>query len=264
MSSNLIKGGKYFPDNAIDVDFLKANEHLESHGPRHTPVSHALILDKFRNICENRGLMLFNEKGALSKCGEKYMYVADVVPEIGDKDEYHLSVGFRSFNDESSVFQMSCGATVVLKDSYERIQTSVIIPSKRKHQASIFELLDSKIEAGLERFNHDAKITEENIAFMKTIPYSDELLGKLIVALGRTKMIGNTNIMKILEYVDESASNDNSAWKIMNACATVTSKRMANPILAMNTSKIMHDELMKIIKRDYIRLGDINVENEIA
>lgn len=264
MSSNLIKGGKYFSDNAIDVDFLKANEHLESHGPRHTPVSHALILDKFRNICENRGLMLFNEKGALSKCGEKYMYVADVVPEIGDKDEYHLSVGFRSFNDESSVFQMSCGATVILKDSYERIQTSVIIPSKRKHQASIFELLDSKIEAGLERFNHDAKITEENIAFMKTIPYSDELLGKLIVALGRTKMIGNTNIMKILEYVDESASNDNSAWKIMNACATVTSKRMANPILAMNTSKIMHDELMKIIKPDYIPLGDINVENEMA
>lgn len=264
MSSNLIKGGKYFSDNAIDVDFLKANEHLESHGPRHTPVSHALILDKFRNICENRGLMLFNEQGALSKCGEKYMYVADVVPEIGDKDEYHLSVGFRSFNDESSVFQMSCGATVILKDSYERIQTSVIIPSKRKHQASIFELLDSKIEAGLERFKHDAKITEENIAFMKTIPYSDELLGKLIVALGRTKMIGNTNIMKILEYVDESASNDNSAWKIMNACATVTSKRMANPILAMNTSKIMHDELMKIIKPDYIPLGDVNVENEMA
>ena len=259
-NATLLKSNKYFSDNAIDLDFIKAHEHLESHGPRHVPVSHALILDKFRNICENRGLMLFNEQGALSRDGERYMYVADVVPEIGNKDEYHLAVGFRSFNDESSVFQMSCGNTVML--CANMMMTSVIVPSKRKHQASIFELLDSKIEAGLERFKHDSKETEENIAFMKTIPYTDELLGKLLVALGRTKMIGNTNIMKILDEVDNPSYNDhkdNSAWRIMNACTTVTTHRMANPLQAMNTSKIMHDELMKLIKPDYVPLGDMDV-----
>ena len=256
-NATLLKSNKYFSENAIDLDFLKAHEHLESHGPRHVPVSHALILEKFRNICENRGLMLFNERGALSKDGERYMYVADIVPEIGDKDEYHLAVGFRSFNDESSVFQMSCGANVMMCSN--GLQTSVIIPSKRKHQASIFDLLDSKIECGLERFKHDSKETEENIAFMKSVPYSDELLGKLIVALGRTKAIGNTNIMKILDEVDNPSyndHNDNSAWRIMNACTTVTTHRMANPLQAMNSSKIMHDELMKLIKPGYAALGD--------
>lgn len=259
-NATLIKNDKYFADNAIDIDFIKANEHLESHGPRHVPVSHALILEKFRNKCESMGLMLFNEQGALSRCGERYMYVANVIPEIGDKDEYHLAVGFRSFNDESSVFQMSCGTSVLI--CANMCQSSVIIPSKRKHQASIFDLLDSKIEAGLERFKHDARMTEENIAFMKNTPYSDELLGKLIVALGRTKKIGNTNIMKILDEVDNpsyNSNNDNSAWRIMNACTTVTSHRMANPIQAMDTSKIMHDELMKIIKPDYISLGDVDI-----
>lgn len=258
-NAQLIKGNKYFTDNVIDLDFIKAHEHLESHGPRHVPVSHALILEKFKNKCENNNLMLFNEKGALSKDGERYMYVADIVPEIGNKDEYHLAVGFRSFNDESSVFQMSCGVTIMLKDCCERIQTSVVIPSKRKHTITIHDLLDSKIDNGLEKFRHDAKETEENIAFMKSIPYSDEILGKLIIALGRTKAIGNTNIMKILEYIDNPPYgdiNDNSAWRIMYACATVTTNRIANPLQAMNTSKVMHDELMKIIKPDYIPLGD--------
>lgn len=259
-NATLLKSSKYFSDNAIDLGFIKAHEHLESHGPRHTPVSHALILEKFRSKCESMGLMLFNEQGALSKCGERYMYVADVVPEVGRKDDYNLSVGFRSFNDESSVFQMSCGNTVML--CANMMQTSVIVPSRRKHQASIFGLLDAKIEAGLERFKHDARETEENIALMKSVPYSDELLGKLIVALGRTKKIGNTNIMKILDEVDNPSYNDhgdNSAWRIMNACTTVTTHRMANPLQAMDTSKVMHDELMKLIKPGYIPLGDIDI-----
>ena len=78
MSATLLKNNKWFSENAIDVDFLKANEHLESYGPRHVPVSHALILNRFRDICEKRGLMLFNEQGALSKDGDRYMYVAEV------------------------------------------------------------------------------------------------------------------------------------------------------------------------------------------
>ena len=140
-NATLLKNNKYYSDNAVDVDFLRAHEHLESHGPRHVPVSHALILEKFRDKCEANGLMLFNEQGALSKDGERYMYVADIVPEIGDKDEYHLAVGFRSFNDESSCFQMSCGNTVLL--CANMMQTSVIIPSRRKHTNTIHELLES-------------------------------------------------------------------------------------------------------------------------
>lgn len=255
--ATLLKNNKYFPDNIIDTDFLRANEHLESHGPRHVPVSHALILDKFRNKCESMGLMLFNEQGALSKDGERYMYVAEVIPEVCDNDDYHLAVGFRSFNDESSVFQMSCGVNVMMCSN--GLQSSVIVPSKRKHQASIIGLLDSKIECGLDRFKHDAKETEENIQLLKSTPYSDELLGKLLVALGRTKQIGNTNIMKILDEVDNPSYNnkdDNTAWRIMNACTTVTTHRMTNPLLALDTSKVMHDELMKLIKPGFIPLGE--------
>ena len=102
---------------------------------------------------------------------------------------------------------------------------------------------------------------------MKTVPYSDELLGKLIIALGRNGLIGNTNIMKILDYVDNppyNDKNDSTAWRIMNACTAVTTHRMANPLQAMNSSKVMHDELMKIIKPDYVPLGDIDMVNEAA
>lgn len=260
MSSQLLKNNKWFTDNVVDTEFIKAHEHLESYGPRHVPVSHALILETFRNKCENYGLTLFNENGALSKDGNRYMYVADIVPETGDAADYHLSVGFRSFNDESACFQMSCGSHVLICSN--GMQTSCIIPSRRKHTASIHDLLGAKIDCGLERFRVDAKQTEENIALMKSVPYTDELLGKLIIALGRTKAIGNTNIMKILDEVDNPSYNDHkdmTAWRIMNACTSVTTHRMANPLQAMNTSKIMHDELMKIIKPDYVPLGDIDM-----
>ena len=265
MSATLLKNSNWFSDNAIDIDFIKAHEHLESYGPRHVPVSHALILEKFHKICEKQGLMLFNERGALSKNGDKYMYVADVVPEISSSNDYYLSVGFRSFNDESACFQMSCGADVLICSN--GLQTSCIIPSRRKHTRTINELLDSKIEAGLEKFKLDSKETEDNIAFMKTVPYTDELLGKLIIALGRTKQIGNTNIMKILDEVDNPSYNDHkdmTAWRIMNACTAVTTHRMMNPLQAMNTSKLMQDELMKIIKPGYVPLGDVALDDVAA
>lgn len=256
IKATLIKGNKYFPDNIIDPAFIKANEHLESHGPRHVPVSHALILDAFRTKCEQMNLMLFNEQGALSKCGERYMYVAEVMPEQTDNAaNYHLAVGFRSFNDESSVFQMSCGARVMNLDCAGICQTSVIIPSKRKHTKTIHELLDAKIESGLDTFKKDAIITEENLKIIKETPYSDEILGKLLISLGRSKRIGNTNIMKILEEVDEI--KDDTAWKILTACLNVTGRRIANPLQSLDTSKLMHDALMKIIKPDYVPLGEV-------
>lgn len=256
VKATIVKGGKYFDNNIIDPDFIKANEHLESHGPRHVPVSHALILEAFRNKCEQMGLMLFNEQGALSKCGERYMYVAEVMPECADNGkDYHLAVGFRSFNDESSVFQMSCGARVMNIDCAGICQTSVIIPSKRKHTKTIHELLDTKIESGLETFKQDAVITEENLKIIKETPYSDELLGKMIIALGRSKRLGNTNIMKILEECDNI--KDDTAWRILTACLNVTGKRIANPLQSLDTSKLMHDELMKAIKPEYVPLGEI-------
>lgn len=256
VKATLVKGSKYFDQNALDPEFIKAHEHLESHGPRHVPVSHAVILDAFRKKCEEMKLMLFNEQGALSRCGERYMYVAEVVPEVADEGkDYHLAVGFRSFNDESSVFQMSCGVKVMNIDRAGMCQTSVIIPSRRKHTKTIHELLDSKIESGLETFKQDAIVTEENIKLIKKTPYSDELLGKFIVALGRAKKIGNTNVMKILEEAD--AIKDDTAWRIFTACLNVTGKRIANPLQALDTSKIMHDELMKIIKPGYVILGEV-------
>lgn len=262
-NATLLKNKAFFDENALDLDFIRAHEHLESHGPRHVPVSHALILDKFRQKCADKGLMLFNERGALSRNGERYMFVADIMPEAGTDDDFNLAVGFRSFNDETSVFQMSCGAKVTMCSN--GLQTCVCVPSKKKHTTSINELLDAKIEVGLERFNHDSASTREEIAFMKTVPYSDEILGKLILALGRTGLIGSTNIMKVLAEVDNPSynnKNDNTAWRIMNACTTVTTHRISNPIQSLNISNIMHDELMKIIKPGYMPLGDGELEVE--
>ena len=256
VKASLVKGLKYLPDNVIDPEFIKAHENLQSHGPRHVPMSHATILNAFRGKCEQMGLMLFNEQGALSRCGERYMYVAEVMPEVADTtNDYHLAVGFRSFNDESSVFQMSCGARVMNLDCSGMCQTAVIIPSRKKHTESINNLLDAKIETGLDVFKTDSVITEENMQAIKSTPYSDALLGSLIIALGRTKKIGNTNIMKILEAVDEQPADDTSAWRIFKACLNVTGKRIANPLLALDMSKLMHDELMKIIKPGYVPLG---------
>ena len=258
MSARIHANNKWFAENALDPEFIKAHEHLEAHGNRHVPISHAMVLERFYDKCKTMDLNVFNEQAALSKCGEKYMYVAEVCPTVSDVD-YSIFVGFRSFNDESAVFQLSCGTVIDL--SYY-MQTSAIIPSRKKHTKSILDLLDAKIEVGLNRFKHDSAITEENIALLKKTSYSDELLGKLLLSLGRTKKIGNTNIMKIIDEVDapssDAAKNDNSAWRIMSACAAITAKRISNPLQAMDMTKLMHDELMKIVNPGFVPLGDNN------
>ena len=81
--ATILKNKQWFDENVTDIDFIKAHEDLTPRGRIHTPISSAVVLEKFREKAKNLGLVLMNEKGALKRDGLRYMYVADV------KDDAH-------------------------------------------------------------------------------------------------------------------------------------------------------------------------------
>ena len=265
MSATLLKNKKWFDENAVDVEFIKAHENLDPRGPRHQPISSSIVLTKFRDKAESLGLKLINEKGALRRTGDAFMYVAEV--DDGRDDDYRLSVGFRNFGDRSLSLHFACGASVLC--CCNGILSSLIRPASIRHTTGNLAIgdlsrLDNKLNYAFEHFAADGKSTADQIAYMKETPYSDDLLGRYIVELGRTHEIGNSHIMNILHEVDTPSYNrkdDNSAWRIMNAGTTVTTHKIKNPMQAARTSQLMQNTLMKLIKPGFVPLGDaIDVE----
>lgn len=254
--ATLLKNNTYFQDNAIDIDFIKANGKCESHGSQHYPIAHELVLSKFRAKAKSLGLSLIDEQGALSTNGERYMYVADVQSDA-NKD-FRLSVGFRNFNDRSLSFSGSCGASVMI--CCNGMQTSLIVPSRQRHTEGNFGKLDNKIDIIFDRFEKDGAETVKQIQCMMSTPYSDRLLADFILDVGRNSGMSNTNIMRILHEVDNPTLNnkdDNTAWRIMNAATYVTTHKIKSPIEAARVSQFASNSLMKLIQPGFKPLGDI-------
>lgn len=265
-SATLLRNNKWFDVNATDIDFIRANENLTPQGPRHQPISSAVVLTKFRDKAESLGLKLINEQAALRKTGDAYMYVAQVDDGKTDSD-HRLAVGFRNFGDRSLSLHFACGSHVLCCSN--GCLTSIIKPASVRHTTGNLNLndlvkLDQRLNYAFERFQKDGEETERQITFMQQTPYSDDLLGRYIVALGRTHQIGNTHIMDILHEVDTPSYNrkdDNTAWRIMNAATAVSTHKIKNPMQAARTSQIMSNTLMSLIEPGFKPLGDaIDVE----
>ena len=273
--ATLIKNKKWFDENVVDTDFITAHEDLTPRGPIHTPISSAEILTKFREKAKNLGLRLVNEKGAMKRDGNRYMYVADV--EDDSHPDYALSVGFRNHNDTSLSFNGVCGTSVFICQN--GVCSCIVKPSKMRHTVGNVQrnvgFLDAKIDTIFQRFIDDKDEIHGQISLMKSTKLTDEILGKFVRLANGTRngdrfvknpLIGSSNLMKILEELENPTLNshdDDSCFRLMNAASYVTTHKMRNPSQGMMASRMLNNLLMGIIKPDFVPLGDvIDVEVE--
>jgi len=266
-SATLLRNNKWFDVNATDIDFIRANENLTPQGPRHQPISSAVVLTKFRDKAESLGLKLINEQAALRKTGDAYMYVAQVDDGKTDSD-HRLAVGFRNFGDRSLSLHFACGSHVLC--CANGCLTGICRPASTRHTLGNLNMgdltrLDQRMAYAFERFAGFNAETNRQIEYMKSTPYSDDLLGRYIVALGRTHKIGNTHIMDILHEVDTPSYNrkdDNTAWRIMNAATAVSTHKVKNPMQSASMSNLMLNTLMGLIEPGFKAYGDDCVDVE--
>ena len=290
MSKNtMITDNNWFTakDGACDIEFIRANERLVPNSKIHAPISSAEILTKFRERAKNLGLELVNEQGALLKQKEKkgelvggnrFMYVAEVKDD--SHPDYALSVGFRNFGDTTLAFQGMCGNSIfVCKNG---VCTSVIKPSRMRHTVSNLAregFFDSKIDTIFSRFMEDKDDIVGQIEMMKGTALTDNIVGQFVRrANGEWKrnregnevfvknpLLGSANLGRILADLENPAYNshdDNSVFRLMNACSKVTTHDMKNPSQSAEASRFCNNLIMSIIKPDFRPLGDV-VEVEI-
>ena len=270
MSSHICTDGKWFTgENAIDTDFIRANEDLTPRGPIHTPISSAEVLTKFRDKAKSLGLVFTKENGALRKDGTRYMFTADV--EDARHPDYALSVGFRQASDTSMAFSGMCGTSVFICSN--GCCSSLIKPSKMRHTCGNVSngFIDSKIDLVFERFLEDADRIVGQIEQMKATRLTDELVGRFIRKLNgewkgdrfvKNPLIGSSNLMAILAELENPTLNsnaDNSVFRLHNAATYVTTHKMAlrNPSQATLASRLLNNTILGLIDEGFTPLGDV-------
>lgn len=278
MSNTICKNHQWFDENAVDTEFILANENiLPIPNPTgrtvHTPVSSAEILTKFRERAAALGLRLVNEHGALKRDGRRFMYTADV--EDTAHPDYALSVGFRNASDKSLAFNGMCGTHVFVCSN--GCCSSIVKPSKMRHtigNVGTVGFLDAKIDTIFSRFLEDKDAIVNQIETMKGTALTDEILGKFVRKANgfwdngefhKNPLVGSTNLCRILEELENPTLNshtDNSVFRLHNACSYVTTHKFKNPSQGLLASRALNNLIMGIIQPDFAPLGDV-IEAEV-
>ena len=274
--------------DAVDLDFIRANERVESRGRIHAPISSAEILTKFKEKAYNLGLELVNEKAALLKQttdkngnvkgGDRYMYIAQIKNE--SRPEYSLSCGFRNFSDKSLAFSSMLSSEIFVCEN--GVCHGIIKPSKMRHTIGNVNsnLIDDKIDMVFAGFLENAPKIHHQIDMMKGTKLTDELVGKFVrEAIGswgvdkeghprfnKNPLLGSANLDRILadlENPERNDKNDDSVMRLMNSCSHITSHSITNPNQSAMASHFCNNLIMKLIDPNFEMIGDIvDVEAE--
>lgn len=273
MSSKLMGvNGKWF--EAMDtskgmsfddiVDFVKEHENVNIHGCRHKPIKHSDLLTEFRNRANAVGVTLVDTKVGLSRDGMKIMCVSNT--EADKTDEYGLSVGFRNSTNSTQAFSGMFGTNVWICSN--GLVSGLIQPSKQRNTLHNYDLFGEKIDIIFDKFNDNKGAVVGQIDTMKHTKLTDDIIGKFVKEMLTDGSMGNKHLCDIIRNIMVDVENpalnshdDDSCFRLLNSCTKVCTHDITNPIQGSNLSRKCNNIIMKIIKDDFIPLGDmIDVE----
>lgn len=246
MSTICANSSKWIADSITDVGYLKGIEPAIL-GKRHMPVNHGVIVDKFHDATAAAGLEIVNERGKLSKDLARYIYMADIKDDAKD---FTYTLGFVNYNDETKAFQGLLGTNVFVCEN--GCIHGTVIPSIQRHTTNNINYIGDKVNTIVDKYLATRGVIGDEIVALKNCKLTDDLVGKYILNLHREGSLGATNIFRITDELENPTLNsktDNTAWRLMNAATYVSTHMVGkdNPMAKVETSKVMHDELMKLV-----------------
>lgn len=230
----------------VDMDQLRGIE-ARSMGPRHNPVNHGEMLERFKTRGAFNGVEITDEQGLLSPDGKRFMYVAETRYDSANLD-FSFTVGFINFNDRSRSFTGLAGQQVFVCSNL--CITGMINESRTRHSTNVENRLDEKMDTVFAQFGNMRKIQLANVDAMKATKLTDELLGKFVLWSTRKRFMGSTNLTRIINEVDRPTlnnRNDTSLWRLHNAATYVIREQINNPVLAVESTKRVNDGIMALI-----------------
>ena len=273
MSSRLMVNKKWFDTMSTKnmsfddiVNFVQTNEQVKQGGRFHKPILHSDLLMDFKNKAEKNNVGIDELKVALSRDGMKIMCLADT--NVGKKDDYSLSCGFRNSTNSTWSYAGNYGSSVFI--CCNNCISGLIAPSKQRNTVGNYDRFGDKIDIIFDRFASNIENIHNQIDTFKGTKLSDEIVGKLVKGLISDGEMGNKHICDIvrgiLDDVETPALNrkdDDSCFRLFNACTKVCTHDVPNPMMGAMLSRKCNNILMGIIKDGFVPLGDDVVEAEV-
>ena len=224
----------------INVEHLKTVQN-PSLGNRHRPIQHGEALELFQAKAQDNGLNLLESVGFLSPEEDKFIFVAETKHTNGEA----YGLGFVNFNDRSRSFVGLASQKVFVCSNL--CFGGVFSPSRTRHTTNVDERLGDKMDIIFDNYSSYVEDMESSMGFLKEREVDDAMLGKILVNLHRSNVMGATNLTRIIAEYDDPTFNDKGEGKnglrAYNAM-THTLKRIKNPMQNIDTGHLARKVLL--------------------
>jgi hypothetical protein len=229
-----------------NMDLLRSIDAV-SMGPRHNPINHGTVLERFRDRAASAGVEITAEQGLLSPDKKRFMHVADIRYDSLNSD-FAFTVGFINFNDRTRSFTTIAGQRVFVCSNL--CITGTLEESRTRHSTNVDGRLDARMDTAFAKFDEMFRVQMSNVDAMKAEKLTDALVGKFMLEATRQDLMGATNLRRIVEEIDKPTLNnvnDNSAWRLHNAATYVLRENVKNPLLVAETTKRANDIISGLV-----------------
>ncbi len=194
-----------------------------------TPIPHSVLLEQVTGALAGAGQMVVEEAHAISKNGQRYFGMLQVVPagQLNDGD-YSLVIGLRNSHDKAFSASMVCGSGVFVCDN---LAFSGEIKIGRKHTRFIQRDLPGIVNVAVGKLGDMRLSQEKRISAYKTFELSETQADHLVIEMLRSRIITTQQVQKVINEWDapshpEFVANGNTAWRLFNAVTEASKGRV--------------------------------------
>lgn len=216
------------------------------------PINHDYFVDMVQDRLEDRGLKVLSEAHGLTKNGQNYFGMFEVVGK-NLRADYSTVVGLRNSHAKEFAAMIAVGSGVFVCDN---LAFSGEIVIGHKHTTNVREYLPLRIAAAMDQVVKLDDHQEKRYIAYKDRDFSNFEAEATIVDLFRKGALNTRNLPKVVEQWDqpdhEEFKNDN-VWKLFNACTEAY--KGTSPEWIQNLSGKLHNHLDEVCEVPKLELA---------
>ena len=162
----------------------------------HTPIGHALLADRTRNVIEKAGLEIVEEEHAIARGGLRYFGGFALKGEAIDGDDRKLVLGLRNAHDKSFAASVCIGNQMMV---CENLCFSSDVKLARRHTVNILRDLNTVLSSAVSRVTSHWTDMGNRIASYKESEISKEAASDLVVDLAEMGAFPARSVYKAIQ-----------------------------------------------------------------
>tara|TARA_R100001460_G_scaffold15791_1_gene34706 strand:- start:1452 stop:2210 length:759 start_codon:yes stop_codon:yes gene_type:complete len=181
--------------NKVDSEQL-ANVVTPAATDTHTPIGHALLAERTRNVIAKAGLEITQEEHAIARGGLRYFGGFALKGEAIDGDDRKLVLGLRNAHDKSFAASVCIGNQMMV---CENLCFSSDVKLARRHTVNILRDLNTVLSSAVSRVTSHWADMGNRIASYKESEISKEAASDLVVDLAEMGAFPARSVYKAIQ-----------------------------------------------------------------